>query len=205
MGYEETNLIKQENYKGIDETPISAGFFQQASREITEFENETWDLHSKDIRPLEESIGKKSASAKIDDIYFQPEFTSEVFQTAFKLLAEAEKYCRQAVELVRKNEMIGADDSIQHLQALLPELFCCRDLSKSLGSIVNAIQNALFNNKGLPLSEIKLIELQKIVVELRNKPFMRFNEAVDLIMEFEDAGFTVQPQGFEKLTELLDE
>lgn len=211
MGFNEekiNKIIYKEN-KGESETPISTDFQKINQQKIKDFEKENELILFQNVKPIDEIQkkvdSKKPIFAKIEDIYFQPEFTSEEFQTTFRLLAEAERYSKRAKELFEKGDLIGSDDAIHHLQALLPELFCCRDLSKSLGSIVNAIQNALLNNKGLPLPKKKIVALQKIISELRNQPFMKFDKAIDLIMDFEDAEFIIQPLGFEYLAEILDE
>jgi hypothetical protein len=208
MHFDETPISpSQASLHQFDETTLK--ILESQKGKIESFDIESYDLftgkNSSKTDLLKNQNESENQSVTIDDIYFQPEFTSHEFQTALHLLNEAQNYCQIAINEFRKSELFKSDDTIQHLQALLPELFCCRGLSESLAATTNAIQNALFNNKGLPLSEAKLLALQNIIVTIRNQPFMKYDAVIDVISDFEEAGFVVEPQGYEFLTKILDD
>jgi hypothetical protein len=198
-----------------DKEPKTAFDFESYKRKaVEEFDASVFDIN-KNITPISgkpsavENSGRivtgKTKARSIDEIYFEPDFTSAQFGTALKLLAGAINYCKLSIAEHRQDNLIASDDAIHHVQALLPELFSCRNLSESFGAIINSIQNALINNRGQMLSERKLLALNEILTVVRNEPFMKFDKAVDVIMAFEDCDFTVEPMGFDFLTELFDE
>ena len=150
-----------------------------------------------------QSIG--IAKTSIDEIYFEPTFTSLELQTALRLLAAALTLCDTAITEIRAERPIASDDAVTHIYSLLPELFCCRGLSESFAAILNSIHSAFLNNRGMPLPETKLLALREIISAIRNEPFMNFDKAVDRIMVFEDKDFEVEAIGMDLLAEFLND
>jgi hypothetical protein len=93
---------------------------------------------------------------------------------------------------------------MQRLQALLPELFYCRDLGDGFGAIVNALKFSFENAHGTPLSEGQVRLIGQVIERIRQEPFMRFETAADLVGKLEDVGLIVDPPAFAVLGELLN-
>lgn len=199
-----------DNLFSENETPLS---IDSLNKKIVEnFDNEIY-ADSSNVTPILnkqiiiEKLGQFSGKRKkvqIDKLYFESDFSSTEFRTALKLLAQAISYCEEAIDEFRQENFIASDDAVHHIQALMPELFCCRNLSESFGAIINSIQNALANNRGQQLNEQKLLALKEILNIVRDQPFIKFDNALDAIMIFEDNDFIVEPAGFEFLTEFLN-
>jgi len=139
-----------------------------------------------------------------DELYPAPELTSTELQTALHLLTVALRYCADADRAFAEDDTVSADDSIIHLGALLPELFCCRKLGDGFAGVVNAVQCALEGLDGLPLRKDQFEALKEALEKIRQRPFLSDDSAVDVIEKLEATGLNVEPQGFEHFVELLD-
>ncbi|MCI0491279.1 MAG: hypothetical protein L0229_32210 [Blastocatellia bacterium] len=146
-----------------------------------------------------------SGQISIDDLYPARQAISPELSTALHLLNEGIANVEEALSALEARNDIGADAAIQRLQALLPELFCCRQLSDSFGAIIVATFHALRNSSGQPLKKRQMVALGKILRSIRDEPFMSYDKAVDEIIELENVGFVVEPKEFEYLADLLDE
>jgi len=137
----------------------------------------------------------------IDDLFGQlPEMSVGTLSSALRLLDEAVSHSQIAVD-VFDSDPITADDEMQRVQALLPELFCCRTIGDGFGALVNSIQYAPSNQKGLPLSGTQIAKLRGAFKKLRETPFISFEEAVDLAMAFEDSGLVIDPPALSDLAD----
>jgi hypothetical protein len=176
------------------------------SRRLREFDEEAIVTS---MRP--ESLGyalpqsSKDPRATIDDVYIAPEFTSTELQTSLRLLAECLGQADIAIKELQAERRIPSDEAVLRIHSLLPELFACRALGDSFGALINSLLNALINRRGLPLSLPQLVALRDIIKVTRNEPFMKFDKAVDLIMEFEEHDFHVEPHSLQFLSSFLDE
>lgn len=140
-----------------------------------------------------------------DDLYTSFENVSTELSSAIRLLSHCLEHIDYAVEAQRKNNIIEADDAIQRLQGLLPELFCCRSLGDGFGLVVNAVICGFQNQAGNPLGRQQIEKLRQTIAKLRNEPFMRDDEALKTILVLEEVGFVVEPPEFEYLADVLDE
>lgn len=129
-------------------------------------------------------------------------FASPELQTAFRLLDECEELINDAIESLRHEDIISSDSSVMQIKLLLPELFCCRKIGESFGAIISSIANAFDNRRGEPFEEHQLMAFRKLIIQLKARPEMNFNSAMDLIEEFEDTGFDISLPGMEFLLEL---
>jgi hypothetical protein len=125
--------------------------------------------------------------------------------TALSLLEEGIKDIDVAINMIIENELISSDDAIQRFQALIPELFCCRNLGDGFGAIVSSIFNALRNLEGIPANLEQLKVIKNITTRILTEPFIAFDEAVDEIMLFEAVGLISEPSHFEYAADLLIE
>lgn len=141
----------------------------------------------------------------IEELYPASEAIKPELNVALRLLSVSSNRIQESIELLHIGDSVASDDAIQHLQAILPELFCCRSISDSFGAMINATYHALKNQEGLPLSKHQIQALGRALGRIRSEPYMRFETAVEEIMALEEAGFMVEPPEFEYLADWLDE
>ena len=141
----------------------------------------------------------------VDDLYPSTEAAAPELSVALRLLSTALAYVDQASTSLEKGNDIVADDAVQQLQALLPELFNCRALGDGYGAIINAALNSLRNTHGSPINALQLRALRQVLQRARFEPFIQFESALDEIVKLEESGFLIEPAGFEYLADWLDE
>ncbi len=91
------------------------------------------------------------------------------------------------------------------MQAVLPELFCCRSIGDGFAAIINAVFHGLKNSKSDAVSEKQIQQIRLVLQRIRIEPFIDFQRATEQILKLEDVGFTVEPEEFPALADLLDE
>jgi hypothetical protein len=146
-----------------------------------------------------------SPQISTEDLYASFENVSLELTSAVRLLSICLQHIGVAMEAQRNNNPIEADDAIQRLQGLLPELFCCRGLGDGFGLVINAIMCGFQNQAGNPLDRQQVEKLRQTIAKLRTEPFMREDEALNTIILLEDVGFVVEPPEFEYLADILDD
>jgi hypothetical protein len=157
-----------------------------------------------------------ATSATIDNFITKPRIPlSELYPlthelkpelgAAISLLEEGINHIDVAINMIIENDIISSDDAIQRFQALLPELFCCRNLGDGFGAIVTSIFNSLTNLEGVPANLEQLEVIRKITARILTEPFIVFDEAVDEIMLFEKVGLISESSHFEFIADLLIE
>ncbi len=133
-----------------------------------------------------------------------PELRPEL-ALVFNLIAEGLRHITDAINAERQADPISSDDAIHRLQALLPELFCCRSIGDGFGSIISAVYQSIHNMQGAPLSPRQLQALKNVLSRVNTEPFLEFGEAVDEIMSLENVGFEVEPSYYKYAADMLDE
>lgn len=128
----------------------------------------------------------------------------KVLGRAIELLIEGCQRLELALSAARIGDAIAADDEVQQLGALLPELFCCRQLGDGFGTVINSLQIALSNQHGNPLTERQISAALRAVRRIRNAPYLTFDQAVDAVIEMEDSGLFVDPANLSELVALAD-
>lgn len=179
-----------ENFKpriseNIDNTPIDPSLFGHTS--VADNYNTGYSRISLfDLYPLSDEL--------------RPELS-----IAFNLLKEGTQHLSYAIEMQATGDIISSDDAVHRLQALLPELFCCRSISDGFGSIINAVYHSITNMNGNPLNMRQLSAIIGVINRVSTEPFLEFNEAVDEVMTLEDVGFEVEPSYYAYAADMLDE
>jgi hypothetical protein len=140
----------------------------------------------------------------IADLYPEIAHISPILGHALRALAAAREAAEEALEAMKRGDWMASDESMQRLQALLPELFCCRDIGDGFGAIINALRLSFVNAKGVPLSEPQIKLIRYVLERIRQEPFLHFDQAAELIESLEDTGLIVDPPSFAVLGELLD-
>jgi hypothetical protein len=126
-----------------------------------------------------------------------------IFGAALKLLDEASGQIAEALEAMGQDDRYGADDAVQKFGALLPELFCCRSLGDSFGTVVISLFHGLENKNGTPISadQIKCIDLA--IKKLIREPFLQYADALEVVNKLEESGLNPNPPGLNVIVEVL--
>ena len=96
-----------------------------------------------------------------------------------------------------------ADYEITHFQGSIPELFCCKSLSEGFATIVVALGSSLRNRRGNILTREQLLAVVSCVARLNQELFLKYETALALIDELEDAGLNTDPSIASPIAELL--
>ena len=124
--------------------------------------------------------------------------------TALELLAEAIAKINEAIEHQRSSARIQADDAMQQVQVLLPELFFCRSLGDGFGTIVNSLFHGLHNLDGKPLTEPQILATRTALMAIRNEPFIGFDDAIKHVASLKLLSLKIMPRGTETIDEAID-
>jgi len=169
-----------------------------ASDNTGEYEKPSIEIRATDDTPSGREIDTKELYPLSHE--FRPELA-----TAFSLLTEGLTIINDAINAQKEDDLIYSDDSVHRLQALLPELFCCRSIGDGFGAIINAIYHSITNMNGVALSLVQLESIRKAMRRISTEPFLEFNDALDEIIRLQDVGFELEPPYFKYVADLLDE
>lgn len=158
-----------------------------------------------EVKSMDEDQEATKDRISIDELYLAREVIRHELGAALALLADGRRLAAAALQAFYAGDELGADDQMQHLFSLLPELFCCRTLSDSFGAVINALFHSLKNLKGTPPTADQMKTILKILSHLRDEPFMPFSSAADLIALLEEVGMITEPSAIEFLSDWLDE
>ncbi len=147
------------------------------------------------------NVGYTSA----DDLYPLRGKLNPILASAIRLIEEGIDNLNEAIKALSEDDLISSDDSLQKFQALLPELFCCREIGDGFGSMISSIHHAINNSTDDFLNEKQLKAIQKILRRIYSEPYISYDEAVDEIMILESEGFEVSPPHLQFFSGFLDE
>ncbi len=156
------------------------------------------------VVPIDGSPQFEAAPIEIGSLYPEPSLVRPILGHALRGLAAAKEAIQESLEALKRGELIASDESMQRLRALLPELFYCRDLGDGFGAVVNALKFSFENAHGTPFSEGQIRLIGQVVERIRQEPFLRFEQAAELVEGLEDAELKVDPPALAALGELLD-
>jgi hypothetical protein len=153
------------------------------------------------------SVHELASTPAVSQLYQSHDASAEVrtLQRAIELLQEALDHAEAALAALLEFHAVQADDEMQHVQALLPELFCLRTLGDGFGATINSLAVAFDNLQGIPLDGAQATAVTRALRRLRQVPFLAFDDAVDLIQRMADAQLPVDPPGLGALAELSSE
>ena len=200
-----TNVRPLPDRKNIDNSTSSSKPLSSSLRITFEDEHQ-----NKNVRYSEISISSMEApisSARsgqaipINDLYPAIDESSSLFASALPALSSSIKYFDQALDSMDSDDAISADQAVQRAQALLPELFCLRRIGDGFGLVISAVDSAISNKQGLPLSRDEVASLKRALSEIKERPFLKIDQAVDLTMVLEDRGLNVELPELNRLAE----
>ncbi len=119
------------------------------------------------------------------------------------LLAQCLQRAERAINYVRTQQLVSADDQAHHMLTLLDELFCLRRISEGFANVVAACGNGLRNLRGQLPSEEHLLALNSCLLAIKKKPFLDFDASVELIERLEAVDLNVDAAGTNEILDWL--
>src|SRR5262249_40202677 len=107
---------------------------------------------------------------------------------ALVLLTQGEQSLQNAQRYLANEDFVNADYEVTLFQGTIPELFCCQALGEGFATVIVALNRALKNRRGDPLSRHQLLTLTSCVTRLRKEIFLSYETALDLIDALEATG-----------------
>jgi hypothetical protein len=142
---------------------------------------------------------------EIDKLYpAEKESRSQVI-AALGLLADAISLLEKARISVRDKKLIDADRYTQRFETLLLPLFAQRAIGDGFGSTINSLHFALINQHGKPLTLEQLTTIWRVLKELRDAPFVPFDQSLRWVEDFEECQLKVDPPVLASLIEDFEE
>jgi hypothetical protein len=138
----------------------------------------------------------------IDVLYPATKESAPDVLIALGLLADAIALLENARTAVKAKDLVMADRYVQRFQADLPGLFKPRGIGDGYAVIINSLHFAFINQRGKLLSFDQLTTVWRVLRELRNGPFVQFEQALNYVEELETSGLQIDP---EAISELLDD
>jgi hypothetical protein len=111
----------------------------------------------------------------------------------------------RALDDAQSANPIHADDAMQHVHSLLPELFCCRALGDGFGAVIGALLEAFGHMKGLPMTPTQIRAVRGAMQAIRSNPRISFEKATEQIDGLEETGLMIEPPLANELTEVLSD
>jgi hypothetical protein len=142
------------------------------------------------------------SSIPIDVLYPATKESAPDVLIALGLLADAIAILEDARMASKAKDLVMADRYVQRFQAALPGLFAPRGIGDGYGVIINSLHFAFINQRGKPLSFDQLTTVWRVLRELRNGPFVQFEQALEYVGELETSGLQIDPG---PISELLDD
>jgi len=148
------------------------------------------------------SQAEPSQPIPIDHLYPATEGARPELLKGLKLLADAIGSLENARSQQRSGDDKVADRWIMKFQMILPDLFACRKIGDGYALIINSLHFAMINQKGKPLTLDQMTTIWRVLKEIREKPFLTFDQALAYVTEIEKAYLAVDPP---ILSELLSD
>jgi len=130
-----------------------------------------------------------------DELYSGEEGANGGIKKAIPLLREAIKHSEKAINDFDSDQPVGANDEMGHLRSLVAELFECRSIGEGYAGVTNALLFGMRNMRTEPFTKQHAQAARWALTELRERPFMCYEKALDLIITLEEAGYTVESTG----------
>lgn len=140
-----------------------------------------------------ESGSAAPAVIEIDKLYPEERESRSKVVKVLGLLGDAVSLLEMARLSARQNNESDADRYSQRFQALLAPLFEHRAIGDGFVSAINSLHFAFINQHGKPLTLEQLTTVLRVMKELRNGPFVTFEQSLRWVEEFEQHELKVDP------------
>ena len=105
--------------------------------------------------------------------------------------------------LLEQGRILDADTELIYARRKLPELFMFREISDSIGHVVQEAIKSAFAIEFVNQSPFLPTELAWVLTNIKSKPFMSFQNALDLTTKLETLTKETSKYGFDILTEAI--
>jgi hypothetical protein len=156
------------------------------------------------ITNVDDGSATRERQTGVLDLYGDADAPSaRVVLLARTLLQSLNSHISDAGNAFDHGDEVAADLETMKAFALLPEIFCCRELSKGFGSVSLGIYYAFINRRGEALERSQLSMLKECVVYISENPFIDFENALDWLDRLEESGLSINPPEADALGEIL--
>lgn len=152
---------------------------------------------------IQDDTARAGEVSAAEDLYPDLHQSGTVLSFALALLREADSIMREATAAVDEGDRVSADDAVQRLSALLPELFCCRSLGDSFATVVMSLFHGLAGLHGIPPTAEQISAVADCTRRLRREPFLSYGDALILVSRLENSKLTVEPPTLAMVGEAL--
>jgi hypothetical protein len=128
--------------------------------------------------------------AGIDELYDISEPTGSFATTARSRFASI----ASSLHAAKTRDAIDRDEAVMSLQAELPRSFALDGWSDGALAIITALHHGLRNRKGQALDATQYLRVYEAVTALRDKPFLRFEPALDVVDALQNVGLETDPE-----------
>jgi hypothetical protein len=153
---------------------------------------------------LLQRIQPSSEAFPTSRLYSSEEKRGVELGNSIRLLTEALRLAKEALELYQEENIFGSEDAMQKIHLLLPELFCCRELGDGFGLIVMGLYHAHDSLDGEPFNEKQIFEVKHLLRVLLDEPYLSTELALDRVLNLELVGLKVSPKRIDSQQETLD-
>jgi hypothetical protein len=146
---------------------------------------------------------RDNAASHFADFYPLRAQTDLQLARAITLLSNALSKFDEAVVALRSADLIAADDLLQQIRALLPDIFV---ISRKIGDGFAAVILATFHslvNADSSLNEDQMIVLRNGLRKINSAPYADFQIALTIGEEYEDVGLEPDSHGLSVLGEAI--
>lgn len=157
------------------------------------------------IRFSESEDATEGATLSIDKLYLETDEADGSLARAKRVLRTCIEHCRDAQQYAEEDEWLKSDNEMVHVQSRLPDLFTYRDLGDGFGMVVDALLTAFENLDDMPCDLPQIKAVRRVLADLRDRPFMSSEKAIDLTLQLEAAGLDTDHQAMQPLSEWLEE
>lgn len=188
---------------GLEDTSSfsSEGTIDYVKREGEEEEEKgTIPLTSTD--PAEE-VGE-TTPLSIDELYLEADSADRSLGKAKRVLNTCIEHCREAQRYADGGDPMKADNEMVLVQNRMPDLFTYRDLGDSFGMVIDAVLTAFENLDDMPCTLRQIKAVRRVLTDLRDRPFMNSEKAIDLTLQLEDAGLDTDHGAMQPFSEWLE-
>lgn len=128
--------------------------------------------------------------AGIDELYDTSEPTASFATTARSRFSSI----TSSLHAAKTRDAIDRDEAVMSLQTELPRSFALDGWSDGALAIITALHHGLRNRKGQALDNTQYLRVCEAVAALRDKPFLRFEPALNVVDALQNAGFETDPE-----------
>lgn len=124
---------------------------------------------------------------------------------ALRLLKECSDHLQSATEIDTNSDFIDYDEKMMRVRNALRNLYALRGIGDGFGATISAVIWSLRKKESEPLTAQQISKLVEVLSQLRRKPMLHFDSAMNLLDQLEDSNLDFDPPFLDLLTEFENE